>query len=157
MPRLGDKSTGAGNLTTVYTVIITVEMENSPYIDSSEIIAYFHNVLNALFIQVDHSRAALLSSNYNSLQMYMWERDVTFRKKHCRPVSLQNVTGLGRAIRCICYCSIITSLMLKPDKACPNLIHLTSHAEWVHPTAWSTAISCPVPGPWAAIAIATAY
>ena len=78
---LGLKGTGARTLTFVYNVIITVVVGVSPYMTPSGLTVDYHNVFNAFRIQMNHSRAACLSSN--SLQM--WERYVTFHKEHCRP------------------------------------------------------------------------
>ena len=78
---LGLKDTGARTITFVYNVIITVVIGDSPYMTSSGSIADYHNSLNALRIQVYHSRAGSVSSN--SLQMK--ERYVRFCKEHCRP------------------------------------------------------------------------
>ena len=46
-------------------------------------------------------------------------------------MALQSLTKLGRAVKCSICCSIITSLLLEPDEACLNLIHLMSYAQWV--------------------------
>ena len=45
-------------------------------------------------------------------------------------MALQSLTKLGRAVKCSNCCSIITRLLLKPDEACLNLMHLMSHAEY---------------------------